>query len=71
MIEASSSPAARSSRGSLAGAALLALPACQSTGQISFVEAIRRLLVLSSQRAFVRLNRAGRVSGTSRWRGSD
>lgn len=45
--------------GSLATAGLLALPACQSTGQISFTEAIRRLLLLSSQRAFVRLTAPG------------
>jgi hypothetical protein len=45
--------------GSLATTALVALPACQSTGQISFVEAIRRLLLLSSQRAFVRLTAPG------------
>lgn len=45
--------------GSLAGAGLLLLPACQSTGQISFTEAIRRLLLFSSQRAFVRLTAPG------------
>ncbi len=45
--------------GSLAGAGLLLLPACQSTGQISFTEAIRRLLLISSQRAFVRLTAPG------------
>jgi hypothetical protein len=45
--------------GTLAGAALLALPGCQSTGQISFVEAIRRLLLLSSQAAFARLTAPG------------
>lgn len=45
--------------GSLAGVALLALPGCQSTGQISFTEAIRRLLLLSSQRAFARLAAPG------------
>jgi hypothetical protein len=45
--------------GSLAGVALLALPGCQSTGQISFVEAIRRLLLLASQRAFDRLAAPG------------
>jgi hypothetical protein len=45
--------------GSLAGVALLALPGCQSTGQISFTEAIRRLLMLASQRAFDRLTAPG------------
>ncbi len=45
--------------GSLAGAGLLLLPACQSTGQISFTEAIRRLLLISSQRAFIRLTAPG------------
>lgn len=45
--------------GSLAATGLLLLPACQSTGQISFTEAIRRLLLISSQRAFVRLTAPG------------
>jgi hypothetical protein len=45
--------------GMLGTAALLALPACQSTGQISFVEVIRRLLLLSSQQAFARLTAPG------------
>ena len=45
--------------GSLACAAALTLPACTTTGQISFTEAIRRLLVLSSERAFVRLTAPG------------
>jgi hypothetical protein len=45
--------------GALAGAAVLALPACTTTGQISFTEAIRRLLVLSSERAFLRLTAPG------------
>lgn len=45
--------------GSLAGAGLLLLPGCQSTGQISFTEAIRRLLLISSQRAFIRLTAPG------------
>jgi len=45
--------------GSLASAAALTLPACTTTGQISFTEAIRRLLVLSSERAFVRLTAPG------------
>lgn len=41
--------------GSAATTALLALPACSSMGGISLTEAIRRLLVLSSERAFARL----------------
>lgn len=45
--------------GSLAATALVALPGCQTTGQISFVEAIRRLLLLSSERAFARLTAPG------------
>lgn len=47
-----------SRRAFLAGgsaAVMLALPACSSVGTISFTEAIRRLLVLSSERAFARL----------------
>lgn len=42
-----------------AATALLALPACSSMGGISFTEAIRRLLVLSSERAFNRLAAPG------------
>ncbi len=45
--------------GSLATIGLLALPACQSVGPISFTEAIRRLLLLSSERAFARLTAPG------------
>ena len=45
--------------GSLATAAALALPGCATTGHFSFTEAIRRLLVLSSERAFVRLTAPG------------
>jgi hypothetical protein len=45
--------------GSLASAAALALPGCATTGPISFTEAIRRLLVLSSERAFLRLTAPG------------
>ena len=45
--------------GSLATAAALALPGCATTGRFSFTEAIRRLLVLSSERAFVRLTAPG------------
>lgn len=45
--------------GSLATTGVLLLPACQSTGQISFTEAIRRLLLISSQRAFARMTAPG------------
>lgn len=45
--------------GSLATAAALALPGCATTGPFSFTEAIRRLLVLSSERAFLRLTAPG------------
>ncbi len=46
----------------LAGAAaagVLALPGCASMGGISFTEAIRRLLMLSSENAFARLTAPG------------
>ena len=45
--------------GSLATAAALTLPGCATTGAFSFTEAIRRLLVLSSERAFVRMTAPG------------
>lgn len=45
--------------GSLATAGVLALPGCATTGAFSFTEAIRRLLVLSSERAFTRLTAPG------------
>lgn len=45
--------------GTAGAAALLALPGCQSLGPLSFTEAIRRLLVLSSERAFARLTAPG------------
>jgi hypothetical protein len=45
--------------GSLATVAALALPGCATTGAFSFTEAIRRLLVLSSERAFLRLTAPG------------
>ncbi len=38
-----------------ASGALLALPACESMGGFSLVDAVRRLLFLSSERAFARL----------------
>lgn len=37
------------------GAAIITLPGCQSMGRFSLVDAIRRLLLLSSERAFARL----------------
>ncbi|MCZ8322829.1 MAG: DUF4197 domain-containing protein [Novosphingobium sp.] len=48
-------PSRRAFLAGTSAAALLALPACSSMGGISFTEAIRRLLVLSSERAFARL----------------
>ena len=45
--------------GSLAAAGALVLPACATTGQFSFTEAIRRLLLLSTENAFSRLTAPG------------
>lgn len=45
--------------GSLAAAGALVLPGCATYGRVSFTEAIRRLLLLSSERAFVRLTAPG------------
>jgi len=45
--------------GSLATVAALALPGCATTGAYSLTEAIRRLLVLSSERAFGRMTAPG------------
>lgn len=45
--------------GSLAAGAVLALPGCATTGAISFTEAIRRLLLLSTQNAFARMTAPG------------
>lgn len=42
-------------RGGAASALVLALPACSTIPGLSFTDAIRRLLVLSSERAFARL----------------
>lgn len=42
-----------------AGGALLALPGCESMGGFSMVDAVRRLLYLSSERAFARLTAPG------------
>ena len=45
--------------GSLAAATALTLPGCASYGGISFTEAIRRLLLASSEQAFVRMTAPG------------
>lgn len=45
--------------GSLAAASALVLPGCATSQTYSLTEAIRRLLVLSSERAFVRLTEPG------------
>jgi len=45
--------------GSLAAATVLALPGCATTGAYSFAEAIRRLLLRSSENAFARLAAPG------------
>jgi hypothetical protein len=45
--------------GSLATAAALALPGCATTGPFSFNEAIRRLLLLSTENAFARMTAPG------------
>lgn len=61
MTEFASSQASRRRflAGMGAGASLLAFPACQSMGGWSLVDAIRRLLFLSSERAFARLTAPG------------
>lgn len=41
--------------GALAGATLLALPACSSMPGFSLTDAVRRMMLLSSERAFARL----------------
>lgn len=45
--------------GALATGGVLALPGCASMGGFSLTEAVRRMLVLSSERAFVRLTADG------------
>jgi hypothetical protein len=45
--------------GTFAAGAALALPACTTTGGFSLTEAVRRLLLLSSERAFLRLTAPG------------
>jgi hypothetical protein len=42
-----------------AGAAVLALPGCQSMGGFSMIDAVKKLLTLSSQNAFARLTAPG------------
>ncbi|MEP3051114.1 MAG: DUF4197 domain-containing protein [Erythrobacter sp.] len=46
-------------RGGAAGALILAMPACSTIPGLSFTDAIRRLLLLSSERAFTRLTADG------------
>ncbi|HEY6814028.1 MAG TPA: DUF4197 domain-containing protein [Croceibacterium sp.] len=45
--------------GSLAASAALVLPGCATTGVFSFTEAIRRLLLVSTENAFARLTAPG------------
>lgn len=45
--------------GSLAAGAALTLPGCATSGVFSYTEAIRRLLVLSSENAFARMTAPG------------
>lgn len=45
--------------GSLAATTIMVLPGCATTGAVSFTEAIRRLLLLSSDRAFARMTAPG------------
>lgn len=45
--------------GALAGTAMLTLPACTTMEGFSLVDAVRRLLVLSSERAFARMLQDG------------
>lgn len=59
MVETSVLPRRRFVLGSLAAATALTLPGCASYGGISFTEAIRRLLLASSEQAFVRMTAPG------------
>ena len=59
MVVASLLPRRGFIAGSLATVAVLALPGCATTGQVSFTEAIRRLLLLSTENAFLRLTAPG------------
>ena len=45
--------------GALAATAALTLPGCATTGAFSYLEAIRRLLLLSSENAFARMTAPG------------
>jgi hypothetical protein len=51
--------ARRSFLAGLSASALLTLPGCASSGALSFTEAIRRLLALSTQNAFAQLTEPG------------
>jgi hypothetical protein len=59
MVETSVLPRRRFVFGSLAAATALTLPGCATYGGISFTEAIRRLLLASSEQAFVRMTAPG------------
>jgi hypothetical protein len=59
MLDQSPLPRRAFLAGSLAAASALALPGCATSQTYSLTEAIRRLLVLSSERAFVRLTEPG------------
>ena len=59
MVETSVLPRRKFVFGSLAAATALTLPGCASYGGISFTEAIRRLLLASSEQAFVRMTAPG------------
>jgi hypothetical protein len=59
MAETSVLPRRRFVFGSLAAATALTLPGCATYGGISFTEAIRRLLLASSEQAFVRMTAPG------------
>ena len=59
MVETSVLPRRKFVFGSLGAATALTLPGCASYGGISFTEAIRRLLLASSEQAFVRMTAPG------------
>lgn len=59
MVETGVLPRRKFVFGSLAAATALTLPGCASYGGISFTEAIRRLLLASSEQAFVRMTAPG------------
>ena len=56
--------------GLAAGTALLALPGCQSMGGYSLVDAVERMLFLSSERAFARMLHGQWLLGSARSRSS-